>query len=97
MPQESVAARAANSEGWTIPQNYQPVHDCFMALRIRPYQDIGKVTLGAVLRQYWYWIGLAFVGLVILVAAVIYFQRLNVGLRQTRVRLQPVKRSQPVP
>ncbi|MDX2243238.1 MAG: PhnD/SsuA/transferrin family substrate-binding protein [Leptolyngbyaceae cyanobacterium bins.302] len=38
------AAIAANSMGWTIPLNYQPVHECFQVLRVDPYKNFGKTT-----------------------------------------------------
>jgi signal transduction histidine kinase/ABC-type phosphate/phosphonate transport system substrate-binding protein len=77
MPPESPAARAARCAGWTIPQSYQPVHECLKELRIGPYQDYGRVTGGAVLRQYWPWL-LAAAGLVAVTGVVaIYVTRLN--------------------
>ncbi|HEY9645725.1 MAG TPA: PhnD/SsuA/transferrin family substrate-binding protein [Chroococcidiopsis sp.] len=44
LPKDSPAARAANSEGWTIPLNYQPVHECFQVLQLKPYKEFGKTT-----------------------------------------------------
>lgn len=44
MPKDSPAAIASNSEGWTIPLNYEPVHECFKQLKLKPYQDFGKIT-----------------------------------------------------
>lgn len=37
MPEDSFAAQAALSTGWTIPLNYQSVHDCLKALELPPY------------------------------------------------------------
>lgn len=36
MPPDSTAARAAGCGGWTIPLNYQPVHDCMRVLKVGP-------------------------------------------------------------
>lgn len=44
MPADSPAARAARAAGWTIPLNYQSVHECFQVLRVPPYQDFGQTT-----------------------------------------------------
>ncbi len=55
MQPEAQAAEAARCAGWTIPLNYQPVHDCLKALRVAPYDDYGKVTLRAAFREYWPW------------------------------------------
>jgi len=56
MPADCPAAEAARCAGWTVPLNYQPVHECLKELRVGPYKDYGKVTFGDVLRQYWPWI-----------------------------------------
>jgi signal transduction histidine kinase len=56
MSPDSAAAKAAECGGWTIPLNYQSVHDCLKVLRITPYEDYGKVTLASVFRQYKPWI-----------------------------------------
>jgi putative nucleotidyltransferase with HDIG domain len=47
------AALASQSAGWTIPLNYQPVHDCLFELKIGPYKDYGKFSLTDVLSRYW--------------------------------------------
>ncbi len=60
MPPDTSAAIAGKYQGWTIPANYQPVHDTLKHLRVRPYEDWGKVTLGEAIYQYRYWLG--FVG-----------------------------------
>ena len=59
MPADAPAALASKSEGWTIPANYQPVHDLLRELRIAPYQDYGRITPMDVLRLYWHWLLLA--------------------------------------
>jgi len=56
MPADSEAARAALCGGWTIPLNYQSVHDCLKALKVGPYQNLGKITVADVIRSYKYWI-----------------------------------------
>ena len=45
MPEDSPAAKAARCAGWTIPLDYQPVHECLKELRLGPYKDLGKITL----------------------------------------------------
>ena len=61
MQPDSPAAQAAECAGWTIPHNYQPVLELMMALRIGPFKDLGKVTIGDMLRNYGLWILLAFI------------------------------------
>lgn len=56
MSADSLAARASKSLGWTIPHNYQPVHDCLKTLGLSPYEDYGKITLTSIFSQYKPWI-----------------------------------------
>jgi len=79
MSPESPAARAARCAGWTIPHNYQPVHECLKYLRVGPYKDYGKVTLRDVIRQYLAWLLGTFAGLVLIVLFTVI--RLNRRLR----------------
>lgn len=44
LPSDSAAAQAAHSAGWTVPLNYQPVHECFQVLQLPPYRDFGKTN-----------------------------------------------------
>lgn len=53
MEEASAAALSANCAGWTIPLNYQPVHDCLKTLGIPPYENFGKITVRGVLQKYW--------------------------------------------
>lgn len=53
MPADSQPAREGHYVGWTVPENYQPVHEVLRELRIRPYENYGEITLGEALRKYW--------------------------------------------
>ncbi len=79
---DNPVAIAALCAGWTIPANYQQVHECLKELRVTPYEDYGRVTVMAVLRQYWYWFlaGPVFTMLIVLFAG--YVTRLNRRLRE---------------
>ncbi|MBN2233070.1 MAG: PhnD/SsuA/transferrin family substrate-binding protein [Deltaproteobacteria bacterium] len=57
------------SYSWTIPQNYQKVHECLRDLKVAPYENFGRITLQAVLAAYWP----AFTGLAFLLVAVFLF------------------------
>ncbi|MCD6534429.1 MAG: PAS domain S-box protein, partial [Deltaproteobacteria bacterium] len=88
---------------WTIPQNYQTVHECLKILRITPYEHYGEITFKAIFRAHWP----AFTGLFlfIIVAFVVltYIQRLRVkmqaqaALQQSRDFLQTVLDANPDP
>ncbi len=61
MSTDDAAAKAARCAGWTIPLNYQSVHECLKELRVGPYKDYGKITLADTVRQYWPWVTTAVV------------------------------------
>lgn len=64
MPADHTAALAGKNAGWTVPLDYQRVHDLFMELHIGPYEHFGELTLAGFVRRYWYW----FAGLLTLLA-----------------------------
>ncbi len=81
MPADSQAARAAKCAGWTIPLDYNPVHECLKELRVEPYEGYGEVTLGEVLRQYWYDVVLIIAALLLMVFATRHVMRINKRLQ----------------
>ncbi|MBU0993312.1 MAG: response regulator [Proteobacteria bacterium] len=88
MKPDSPAALAASCAGWTIPLNYQPVHECLRFLKVGPYQDLGKISARDVIRSYWRWllaVALACIGSIV-VAVVIF--RLNGKIRDSHERLK---------
>ena len=87
MPPDSVAAGAGQIAGWTVPRNYQPVHELMRELRVGPYADLGKISLEDLLRHYWHWLLLALLVLVLLSAATAYVIRLNLRLRRAEEAL----------
>lgn len=87
MPPDSEAARRSNTAGWTIPADYQPVHDLLRELRIGPYHDYGRVHPGDVLRQYWHWLLLGLLAMLLLSGGMVHFTRINRRLRVTDAAL----------
>ena len=75
MSADDAAARAGKYEGWTIPANYQSVHDTLRDLRVRPYQDWGKVTWNTAIHQYRYWLASSALVIVALTYSAVYFIR----------------------
>lgn len=61
MEPESRAAIASRSRGWTIPLDYQEVHDCLRELKVGPYKDLGIITLGNLYSQYKAWMYIGFI------------------------------------
>ena len=88
MPADSEAAKVARIAGWTIPNNYQPVHDCLKELRVSPYEDLGKITLANLIQQYWEWILAGIIVVIILAAVAIYVIRLNRRLNISTIELE---------
>jgi two-component system sensor histidine kinase TtrS len=58
MPADHPAMLAGDYAGWTVPLNYQPVHELFMELGIGPYQRAGMPAFRELLVRYWYWLAL---------------------------------------
>ncbi|MBN1931640.1 MAG: phosphate/phosphite/phosphonate ABC transporter substrate-binding protein [Desulfobacterales bacterium] len=48
MPSDSSAAIAAGCAGWTIPLNYQSVHECLKELKVGPYKNLDMITFADV-------------------------------------------------
>ncbi|MEM7760006.1 MAG: PhnD/SsuA/transferrin family substrate-binding protein [Cyanobacteria bacterium P01_A01_bin.40] len=78
MPADSPAAKASQSEGWTVPLNYRPVHDLFIDLNVAPYDEIGQITVEDLIKDYlWLWVSL--LGLILgLGGYAIYSQRKSI-------------------
>ncbi len=87
MPPDSAAAMASKSAGWTNPLNYQSVHECLKELKIGPYQDLGKITLIDVIRNYWRWIVVATGLFIVMLLATIVIWNLNRHLKASQIIL----------
>jgi PAS domain S-box-containing protein len=87
MPADSAAAIAGQVDGWTVPRNYQPVHELMRELRVGPYAQLGRITLTDLLRNYWHWLLLTLLALLVLSATTAYVSRLNSRLRRAEGEL----------
>ncbi len=88
MPLDSAPAIAADCGGWTIPLNYQPVHDCLKVLKTGPYKDLGKITFKDVMLNYGYWIIFACALFCILATFTGMILNLNRRIKTSNVRLK---------
>ncbi|HYQ72933.1 MAG TPA: PhnD/SsuA/transferrin family substrate-binding protein [Gammaproteobacteria bacterium] len=80
MPRGHPAMIAGDYAGWTVPLNYQPVHELFMDLGIGPYRRSGMFAFRELLAHYWYW-------LLLLLAAVLFSAVHNILVkRQVKLR-----------
>jgi two-component system sensor histidine kinase TtrS len=66
MAPDSPAAKAGDYGGWTVPLDYQPVHELFRKLRIGPYKNLGKITLSDIAKQYGRWVPLVVAGILLI-------------------------------
>ncbi len=81
------AAKAGDYAGWTIPLDYQPVHDLMRVLHLGPYIDLGKFSLVDVLRAYGVVIALVCALFVVLVLFTGKVMRLNREINASHVSL----------
>lgn len=82
MTADDPAAQAASIDGWSIPENYQIVHDILKTLHLTPYgQDIQQ-QLWMLLKEYWHWLVAAFVLLGLQLGLTFNVYNLNKRLRQ---------------
>jgi len=88
MPKDCAAAKAARCAGWTVPLNYQPVHECLKELKLGPYKDLGKITQFDVFREYWEWILTIFIFIVTMAGTTIFILRLNRTVKTAHYRLE---------
>ena len=83
MPSDSHAAQRSHSFGWSVPLNYQSVHEGLRELRIGPYRDYGKFSIFDVFRQYWSYILGAAIILLLFFFLFIRLKNLNINLEET--------------
>ncbi len=54
MPAASLAAQSANIGGWTVPLDYQPIHDLLKERHLSFYKKyVSKISRSDLLREYW--------------------------------------------
>ncbi|MCK4620064.1 MAG: PhnD/SsuA/transferrin family substrate-binding protein, partial [Desulfobacterales bacterium] len=91
MPSDSPAAIASKCGGWTIPMNYQPVHECLRYLKVGPYKDLGKITIADVIRVYWPWILFVTVLFLVITGFSIKILILNRNIKASHIKLENIK------
>ena len=91
MPADSQAAHDGKYAGWTVPDNYQPVHEVLRTLHIRPYEHYGEITFRDTLIKYWPLVIAGLLLLLLLVAWNLHFRRINLRLQETQAQLSKAK------
>lgn len=93
MSADDPAAIASKSAGWTIPLNYQPVHDCLLELRLSPYADYGKFTLTDVVKRYWRQMVLVVLVIFSIIMVTVYIFYLHQNLVQKKEEVDELNRT----
>ncbi len=88
---DSTAAKKGQYYSWTIPLNYEPVHDCLKELGLPPYEDYGSFTLMDVVRNYWYVILLMIIAIAMLVYFLIHIKKKNKLLKEHIVQREKIE------
>jgi PAS domain S-box-containing protein len=88
MPRNHPAALAGKYAGWTIPLDYQPVHELFRKLKLPPYQYLGRFTLFDAIDRYRYWLLSGLFVLLFMGFMTLWVMRLNQELQKAKNRLE---------
>lgn len=88
MPPNHPAALAGGYSGWTVPLDYQPVHQLLQALQRPPYDHPETFTLSDALQRYWPGVLLSILALVLLLVLTSRLQALNARLNRAKSRLE---------
>jgi two-component system sensor histidine kinase TtrS len=88
MPADHPAALTGNYAGWTIPLDYEPVHELFRELNLPPYQFPSRFTLWDAVKRYWYGLLFGAAVLLFLGIATLWEARLNKRLKMAKLRLE---------
>jgi two-component system sensor histidine kinase TtrS len=88
MPQDHSAALAGNYAGWSIPLDYQPVHELFRELALPPYDQLGEFTLWDAITRYRYWLIAGLFMLVFMISMTFWVMYLNRELKKAKKRLE---------
>jgi PAS domain S-box-containing protein len=88
MSQLDPAAQWGEYAGWTVPLEYQPVHDLLKELSLAPYDQVKRFTLKDVFSRYF--ISILIIGLLIVVlsAMTLFIYRLHRKLEESKHLLE---------
>ncbi len=93
MPANSEAARASKALGWTIPLDYQSIHECLEELNLGPYKYRNKDVFTYFLEQYGAYLLISFLLLILSIVVTLYILKINMRLRETRGELEVMNAS----
>jgi PAS domain S-box-containing protein len=79
---------ATSNNRWTIPLEYQPVHELLQSLRLPPYDQVTQFTFADAVRKYWVAIVSTLVFFILLAVITMLVLRLNAELKKSKSRLE---------
>ncbi|WP_246540269.1 PhnD/SsuA/transferrin family substrate-binding protein [sulfur-oxidizing endosymbiont of Gigantopelta aegis] len=82
------ASKMKHYAGWTVPLDYQQVHDLFKTLNLPPYEKSSRFTLLDALKRYWQGIAIVIVFLLTLTIMSTWITRLNTQLKKSKRLLE---------
>ena len=88
MPENHPAAISGNYAGWSIPLDYQPVHDLLRELMLPPYEDSMRFTPADLWYYYRFWILGGLLLLLSMGGLTTWVWRLNQALTQAKRQLE---------
>lgn len=88
LPADHAIPRAAKSAGWTVPLDYQPVHELMKELRVGPYINAGRFSLRDVFKKYAIWIVMLIVTLMGMAIATFSIYMLNKKLKESKQSIE---------
>jgi two-component system sensor histidine kinase TtrS len=94
LPADHPATQNANIHGWTIPENYQTVHDLLSLLEMQPYDKNLKQKLKKSIIETWYRYLIILVILLVLLLLIIRLIRLNRSLTANKETLEESEQAQ---
>lgn len=83
-----VAAQWGEYDGWTVPLEYQPVHDLLRELSLPPYNQGKRFTLADVVSRYYPWLLVVMTLIIILSAMTAFIYRLHRRLEESKHLLE---------
>lgn len=86
--QRSRPGGAFHYAGWTVPLDYQDVHQLFRKLQLPPYDQQARFTLLDAIRRYWKWLLFALGFLLMMAVMSTWVSRLNRQLKKSKQRLE---------
>ncbi len=74
--------------GWTVPLDYQDVHELFRRLQLPPYDQPSRFTLLDAIIRYWRWLLIALIFLLMMAVMSTWVSRLNRRLKKSKLYLE---------